>query len=227
MRQGQPLKRAPVTLGTPFSIPAQAQLGGTQGSVPNVGTQVAVASGASPHVISQAAQHALAAYAQASGSGAKTAPALVSIGGNTMPAAQAASLPSSAFMGTPGGGLRLNPNYNPNTAPAGSHAFTSIGGELVPLTSLNKSVPVTGQYTNPANAATGATSAELAQVKALQAAQAAQIAALNAAYNANPQISALRQALNTTSLYTTYQGQLVPTWTLRSKLAQLTAQTGL
>ena len=124
-------------------------------------------------------------------------------------------------MGAPGGGLQLNPNYNPNTAPAGSHAFTSIGGELVPLTSLNKSVPVTGQYANPANAAIGATPAELAQVKALQAAQAAQIAA----YNANPQISALRQALNTTSPYTTYQGQLVPTWTLRSKLAQLTAQT--
>lgn len=128
MRQGQPLKRAPVT----FSIPAQAQLGGTQGSVPNVGTQVAVTSGASPHVISQAAQHALAAYAQASGSGAKTAPALVSIGGNTMPAAQAASLPSSAFMGTPGGGLRLNPNYNPN-ASYGPQSMTNVGGEMVPI----------------------------------------------------------------------------------------------
>ena len=181
-----------------------------------------MAAGASPSVIAQAAQHALASYAQASSGGAKTAPALVSIGGTTMTAAQAASLPSSAFMGGPGGGLVLNPNYNPNTAPAGSHAFTSIGGEMVPLTSLNKSTPVTGQYANPAAAEVGASPAELSQVAALQAQQAAQISA----YNANPTISALRQALNTTSAYTTYQGQLVPTWTLKAKLAQAQQAAG-
>lgn len=204
---------------TMYSVPPVAQLGGTQGSVPNVGTQVVVPSGASPSVIAKAASHALSSYAQASGSGKPTAPALVTIGSTTMPAAQAASLPSSAFMGGSGGGLVLNPNYNPDTSPAGSGAFTSVGGEMVPLSSLNKSTPVTGQYANPAAATVGASSSELAQVASLQAAQAAQIAA----YNANPQISALRQALNTTSAYTTYQGQLVPTWTLRAKLAQLTS----
>ena len=135
-----------------------------------------------------------------------------------MTAAQAASLPNNAFVGTSSGGLALNPSYNPN-APGGPSGLTEVGGELVPI----KTTPsVTGQFANPALATVGATPAELSQVAALQEQQAAQVSA----YNSNPTISALRQALNTTSPYTNYQGQLVPTWTLKAKLAQAQQAAG-